>query len=105
MYDEVREDLEQIIVLLEKDQSSWVRLFLQARRAFDAQDLASCSSIILSGSGGMGSLNDLVLGQGRDESGNFCWKDGYQELNDAFQERLGRLYGFARAYLRSHPTR
>ena len=105
MYDQVGIDLEKIIALLEKDQNSWARLFRQARRAFDAEDFQSCGSIILSGSGGMGSLNDLVLGQGKDEQGNFHWKDGYQELNDTFQTLLGRLYEFSRACLRSHSAR
>jgi hypothetical protein len=98
MYDQVREDIDEMISLLESDNSSWVQLFRKAKRAFDAQDYENCSSIILSGSGGMGSLNDLILGQGRDERGDFQWKDGYRELNDRFQVLLGRLYSFASDY-------
>jgi hypothetical protein len=105
MHNEVRSDLEQIIALLKSDKCDWVRLFNQALLAFDEEDFESCSSIILSGCGGMGSLNDIVLGQGMDQHGNFCWKDGYRDLNDTFQLLLGRLYGFARAYPRNHSNK
>lgn len=53
----------------------------------------------------MGSLNDLILGQGRDEHGNFQWRDGYRELNDRFQTLLGRLYTFASDYRRAMGTK
>jgi hypothetical protein len=95
MYDQVQRDLDEIIVLLQDDGNSWVRLFRLARDAFAQADYKACGSIILSGSGGMGSLNDIVLGQGRTESGEWGWKPGYQSLNDKFQVLLGRLYCFA----------
>lgn len=95
MYDQVQRDLDEIIVLLQDDGNSWVRLFKLARQAFAQADYETCGSMILSGSGGMGSLNDIVLGQGRNASGEWGWKPGYQELNDTFQVLLGRLYSFA----------
>lgn len=103
MFIQVKMDLEQIIELLETERSNWVQLFIQARNAFDEDDFQLCSRIILSGSGGTGSLNDLVLGQGRDDQGNFCWEDGYQELNDNYQALLCRLYEFAHSRLRGMP--
>lgn len=57
--------------------------------------------VILSGSGGMGSLNDLVLGQSRDASGNFQWKDGYGAMNEQFQRLFESLYAFAHTYRRA----
>lgn len=101
MYDQVGKDLNEMITLLEGDSNAWAQLFRKAKRAFDAHDFENCSSIILSGSGGMGSLNDLILGQGRDERGVFQWKKGHRELNDRFQELLGRLYSFAGSYRRA----
>jgi hypothetical protein len=95
MYDQVQRDLDEIIVLLQEDGSSWLRLFKLAKQAFEQADYDSCGSIILSGSGGMGSLNDIVLGQGHDASEEWGWKPGCQELNDKFQVLLGRLYTFA----------
>lgn len=100
MYIQVKMDLEQIIELLEKERSNRFRLFIQAQKAFDEDDFQLCSGIILSGNGGVGSLNDLVLGQRRDEQGNFGWEDGYQELNDNFQALLCRLYEFSHRCLR-----
>lgn len=94
-YDQVRMDLDEIVALLTKDGCSWARLFELAKCEFDRANYKACGSIILSGSGGMGSLNDLVLGQGSTEAGEFVWKPGYKELNDRFQVLLGRLYGFA----------
>jgi hypothetical protein len=96
MYGQVETDLDEMVALLENDGSSWIRLFKLAKREFDHANYEACGSIILSGSGGMGSLNDLVLGQGRDESGDWVWKPGYKERNDRFQMLLGRLYASAR---------
>jgi len=95
MYDQVQSDLDEIIVLLQDDGNSWVRLFKLARQAFAQADYKACGSMILSGNGGMGSLNDIVLGQSRNASGEWGWTPGYQELNDKFQVLLGRLYTFA----------
>lgn len=95
MYEQVQCDLDEIIVLLQEDGNSWVRLFKLAKQAFAQADYKTCGSIILSGSGGMGSLNDIVLGQGHTASGEWNWKPGYEELNDKFQVLLGRLYSFA----------
>lgn len=100
MYDQAQSDLDEIIVLLEADANSWARLFRQARIAFAEEDYKACGSVILSGSGGMGSLNDIVLGQGRNATGEWVWKPGYQELNNKFQVVLARLYSFAEAISR-----
>jgi hypothetical protein len=101
MYEQVRTQIVEMIDLLESDSSSWVKLFRKALLAFDAQDFDHCAYIILSGSGGMGSLNDLVLGQSQDEKGQFIWKDGYVEMNEKFASLLGQLYGFSRSYQRA----
>jgi len=95
-YPQIREDLQKMIVLLEEDGwEHWAQFFRKAQRLLDQGQATECGRHILSGSGGMGSLNDVVLGQSHDEKGRFCWKDGYEEANRIYQELLGRLYEFS----------
>jgi hypothetical protein len=95
MYQKTENKLKLIIQLLEEDQNNWSQFFIKALDAFEKGDYTRCAQIILSGSGGMGSLNDLVLGQTKDAAGNFQWKPDYQETNNKFQELLNNLYAFA----------
>ncbi|WDE10868.1 DUF6966 domain-containing protein [Thalassomonas haliotis] len=95
MYDKTRKDLEAMIELLENDGSRWSLFFQKAMVAFEQGEYQHCGEIILSGSGGMGSLNDLVLGQTKGEDGKFQWKKGYEEINNSYQELLSSLYVFA----------
>lgn len=55
---------------------------------------------LLSAYGGMGSLNDLVLGQGSFD-GVFAWKPGYVELNEAFDLLRGQAATLANAIRRA----
>jgi hypothetical protein len=85
-----------MIVLLKSDGcSGWTSFFQRALYLLEQGRPAECGRHILSGSGGMGSLNDLVLGQGHDQYGQFQWKDGYKDLNAKYQELLNRLYEFS----------
>ncbi|WP_237055816.1 DUF6966 domain-containing protein [Microbulbifer sediminum] len=101
MYEKTRKDLLAMIELLESDGSRWSQFFQKALAAFDQSEYQRCSEIIMSGSGGMGSLNDLVLGQTTDRNGNFQWKPGYEELNNSYQDLLSSLYAFAHGIRRS----
>lgn len=96
MYDSTHKDLTLIIELLENESQHWSAFFKKALVAFENGDYIRCGDIILSGSGGMGSLNDLVLGQSSDENGNFQWKPNYKKLNDEFQKKLNSRYAFSR---------
>ncbi|MCW8357053.1 hypothetical protein N5P32_14550 [Marinomonas pontica] len=100
MYDKTRKDLILIIVLLEKDESRWSQFFQKALAAFDGGEYQRCAETILSGSGGMGSLNDLVLGQTTDKNGKFQWKPSHEEINNQLQELLSSLYAFAQGMRR-----
>jgi len=95
IYQSTRNELVEIIQLLEKDESSWTSHFKKALIAFDNENYQLCGEIILSGSGGMGSLNDLVLGQSVDRNGAFQWKQNHIEINEQFQSLLGSLYAFS----------
>ncbi|MGP9684632.1 DUF6966 domain-containing protein [Halomonas sp. AOP25-F1-15] len=101
MYEKTRKDLLAMIELLENDDSRWSQFFQKALAAFDQGEYLRCSEIILSGSEGMGSLNDLVLGQTTDRGGKFQWKPGYEEMNNSYQELLSSLYAFAQGIRRA----
>lgn len=96
MVEDTGKDLRAMINLLEKDGSRWAQLFQKALMAYEQGDYYRCGEIILSASGGLGSLNDVVLGQTTDQDGNFQWKAGYEEMNCSYQELLSSLYAFAR---------
>ncbi|WP_133406890.1 DUF6966 domain-containing protein [Parashewanella tropica] len=96
MYEKTKADLRAIIALLDSENSAWSIHFKRALSALEAGEYYHSGRIILSGSGGMGSLNDLVLGQSVDQNGKFSWKPNHKELNSKYQELLDSLYGFAR---------
>jgi uncharacterized FAD-dependent dehydrogenase len=71
-YQQMENDLRAMISLLERDGcQGWARFFKVALTLLQKRQALACARHILSGSGGMGSLNDLVLGQGPDAGGNF----------------------------------
>jgi len=92
--------LEQLATLLYSDGhihwSSWMR---EARTRLLHSD-ASGITYLLSAYGGMGSINDLVLGQCY-EGGRFSWKPGYVELNEKFEQLRRDAAQLARAIERS----
>ena len=55
---------------------------------------------LLSAYGGMGSLNDLILGQSY-KDGVFAWKPGYTELNERFAALRSKAWELADAIKRS----
>lgn len=98
MYEQTRKDLIEMIALLKEDGAKhWVKFFQKALRAFDASDYMQCAHQIKSGRGGMGRLDDLILGQEKDENGKFSWKTEYKEMNQKYSELLERLYVFSEA--------
>ncbi len=101
IYTEQRENLIEMIALLDRDSCAWAAHFQKALSAFDRGDIDQCGYTILSGSGGMGSLNDLVLGQSRGADGSSQWKNGYLEMNEEYQQLLDKLYAFAHAIQRA----
>ena len=93
---EIEENLNEMIQLFVDDNwDSWANFFRTALSYFQEGDLVKCGQHISSGSGGMGSLNDVVLGQEQDSNGQFRWKTNYKESNRRYSELLAKLYGFA----------
>jgi len=101
MYDKARQDLVQMIELLKQDGNRWDQFFQKALVAFDNGDYHRCAETILSGSGGMGSLNDNVLGQSMDQNGKYQWKPNYEETNNKYQDLLSSLYAFSEGMRRA----
>ena len=98
MYDKTKRNLIDIIQLLENDNPpwiGWIKFFKKALNEFEKGNYKEFASIIKSGSGGMGSLNDIVLGQSKDENGNFIWNNDAKKLNEQFLSNLEALYEFA----------
>jgi hypothetical protein len=84
-----------VSLLKGEGEGEWARLFTGALEALDLGDELECARIILSGHGGAGSLNDLVLGQEVSDHGTFSWKSGSRQLNDEYRRLLDRLCDFA----------
>ncbi|WP_091390604.1 DUF6966 domain-containing protein [Microbulbifer marinus] len=101
MYDKTRKELILMIELLENDENRWAQFFKKALAFFDNGEYQRCAETILSGSGGMGSLNDLVLAQTTDQHGKFQRKPNYEEINNQYQELLSSLYAFSRGMRRA----
>ncbi|MBP7585388.1 MAG: hypothetical protein KBA61_15205 [Spirochaetes bacterium] len=96
MYETAREHLSRMISLLDGEgEKGWAAFFSGALESFDRSDYRECARVILSGSGGAGRLDDLVLGQGKDGNGAFTWKPGYRRTNEEFRELLAALRDFA----------
>ncbi|WP_122316183.1 DUF6966 domain-containing protein, partial [Pseudomonas cichorii] len=77
--------LDELIAVLESDdEEHWSAWFRNARAQLLASDYSGIASV-LSAFGGMGSFNDLTLGQSY-KNGSLCWKAGYGELNKRLEE-------------------
>ncbi|UVH49888.1 hypothetical protein P0D91_14840 [Pseudomonas sp. CBSPBW29] len=77
--------LEELAILLESDgDNHWSRWMRKAKTLLQASDYSGIT-YLRSAYGGMGSFNDLILGQSSVD-GVFFWKPGYKELNDRLEE-------------------
>lgn len=75
--------LEQLAELLDSDGAHSWAVWMRKARAKLPESVDDGIAYLRSAYGGMGSFNDLVLGQ-RAHDGGFSWKPGYRELNEAF---------------------
>jgi len=77
--------LEELAILLESDgDNHWSRWMRKAKTLLQASDYSGIT-YLRSAYGGMGSFNELILGQSSVD-GVFSWKPGYKELNDRLEE-------------------
>jgi hypothetical protein len=77
--------LDQLAAMLESDGDTHWSLWVRKARARLMDSDYSGIEYLQSAYGGMGSFNDLILGQS-DENGVLCWKPGHVELNERFDE-------------------
>ena len=77
--------LDQLAAMLESDGDTHWSLWMRKARARLMNSDYSGIEYLQSAYGGMGSFNDLILGQS-DENGVLCWKPGHVELNERFDE-------------------
>jgi hypothetical protein len=92
--------LNELSYILESDGNShWAEWMRKARARLLNSDYSGVD-YLLSAYGGMGSLNDLVLGQSH-RDGAFEWKQGYAELNDKFTSLRSQAWELADAIKRS----
>lgn len=77
--------LDQLAAMLESDGDTHWSLWMRKARARLMDSDYSGIEYLQSAYGGMGSFNDLILGQS-DENGVLCWKPDHVELNERFDE-------------------
>ncbi|GFM69257.1 hypothetical protein OH710_01415 [Pseudomonas capsici] len=87
--------LDELVAVLESDgEEHWSQWMRDARTRLADSDPSGMTRL-RSAYGGMGSFNDLVLGQSY-RNGALCWKSGHGELNQRFyglRDEVYRLLG------------
>ena len=86
--------LEELIVLLDAEgQDSWSN-WMQKSKSWILDSDYSGIEYLLKAYGGMGSFDDLVLGQ-TNINGMFSWKPGYKDLNTKFSTLSEKAFTLA----------
>ena len=86
--------LDELTAVLKSDGNiHWSSFIHRAKSRLMNADYSGIESL-LSAYGGMGSINDLVLGQSV-EGGEFSWKAGHVELNEKFLALKSRAWELA----------
>jgi hypothetical protein len=99
---ELMQIIEEIIQLLaEDDNQQWQGLMKSVYKRLENSDYSGIE-LLLSVYGGMGSFNDLIIGQTNDEQGKFAWKVGAIENNNRLDDLRGRAYVVADYLKRNH---
>jgi len=93
---ELLENLDRIIAILEWDQEThWLTLIQNTKQDLDEEKFSLAIQRLLGIYGGMGSFNDLVIGQSM-VNGKFSWKDGAKEKNEELSQLRSTAYQLAR---------
>jgi hypothetical protein len=96
---ELVEILGQLVAMLESDGNAhWSDWMRRAQSLLERSDASGIDGL-LSAYGGMGSFNDLILGQTM-ENGVFAWKPNAEELNSRFDELRSKAWILADALKR-----
>lgn len=92
--------LDQLAIVLESDGDTHWSFWMRKARALLLDSDYSGIEYLLSAYGGMGSLNDLILGQSYVD-GVLSWNPGHVELNEKFIELRNNAEQLANAIKRS----
>ena len=93
--------LDQLIAILDADgESHWRKWMASSRSRLLNSDYSGIDHL-LGAYGGMGSFNDLVIGQSM-VNGQFRWKDGAREANDTLDSLRTEAYQVADFIKRNH---
>ena len=96
--------LDQLAELLESDgDRHWISWVRRAQARLEKSDYSGVE-YLLSASGGMGSFNDLILGQSY-SNGQFAWKNGHIELNERLDKLRSMAWQLAQQIKRKHEAR
>jgi Domain of unknown function (DUF6966) len=97
------EILDQIVAVLDADgERHWRKWMASARSRLANSDYSGIEHL-LGAYGGMGSFNDLIIGQSI-VKGEFHWKDGAREANDKLDALRTQAYQIADFIKRNHET-
>jgi hypothetical protein len=97
---ELMKVLDELVALLERDGETKWRAWIQKAQSRLADSDYSGIQVLLGAYGGMGSFNDLVLGQSF-ENGIFAWKSGHEQLNNDLEKLREKAWSLATAIKRS----
>lgn len=101
---ELIETLDELAAVLESDGNRhWSLLMRKAAGKLKNGD-DSGADYLLQAYGGLGSLNDLILGQTH-ENGTFAWKQNYVALNERFEALRSRAWQLAKDVRLSCPDK
>lgn len=93
--------LEQITQVLDSDgEKHWRKWIASARSRLVNSDYSGVEHL-LKAYGGMGSFNDLVIGQSM-VGGRFSWKAGAQEANDKLDALRSKAYELSQCIKHHH---
>ena len=97
---ELIETLDELAELLDSDGASrWGSWMSTSAQRLGNGDLSGVEHL-LRAYGGMGSINDLILGQ-TTQNGSFAWKPGYVALNERFESLRNKAWRLAQHIRRS----
>jgi len=85
--------LNDIEAVLQKDESKWQESISRANNRIKNSDYSGIE-LLLSYYGGMGSFNDLIIGQ-HSVNGKFEWKDNSKENNKKLETLRSKAYDLA----------
>ena len=93
--------LDELVAVLDSDgDTHWSRWMKRAQARLKQSDHSGIT-YLLDAYGGMGSFNDLILGQ-TTAGDRFAWKPGHEELNQRFEALRDRAWQLADWIRRNH---